>query len=214
MTQNGAAVAVLSTALSSQYNAALDAMLGTIEDVDIVRFDTFAFITDVVDNPTAYGFTNSTQPCYSGFIAPDPTATECDDPDAHVSGRLSIRSLLAEELYTSILHCEAADGEARDVRFDATNYHVFEPLRRERTLTVQTLLSEGAQCQRVPGDATKSATQLQRSAPQVHTIFELQPRARGPARYGASFRFATIPSWPAFNADAWVVLQTRRSKMF
>jgi len=82
VTRRGPAASAFATALSAQYNAALDAMLNTIEDVNIVRFDTFAFITDVVDNPAAYGFINSTQPCYSGFVAPDPTATECADPEA------------------------------------------------------------------------------------------------------------------------------------
>ena len=87
-------------------------MLETIDGVDIVRFDTFAFITDVVDNPAKYGFTNSTQPCYSGFIVPDPSATECADPDAHVfwdgeHPTSRFFSVLADELYTSVLRCEA-----------------------------------------------------------------------------------------------------------
>ena len=129
VTRRGPAASAFATALSAQYNAALDAMLNTIEDVNIVRFDTFAFITDVVDNPAAYGFINSTQPCYSGFVAPDPTATECADPDAHVfwdgehpTSRLY--TLLAEEFYASVLQCQAAgkghsadgDDEAADQR--------------------------------------------------------------------------------------------------
>lgn len=128
VTQNGPAVAAFATALSEQYNAALDAMLDTIEGVNIIRFDTFAFITDVVDNPTAYGFTNSTDACYSGFVTPDPTATECADPDAHVfwdgeHPTSKLYSLLADELYASVLQCQAArNGRASDVDDDAHGF--------------------------------------------------------------------------------------------
>lgn len=131
VTRNGPAVATFATALSAQYNAALDAMLDTIEDVNILRFDTFAFITDVVDNPAAYGFTNATQPCYSGFVTPDPTATECADPDAHVFWDVEhpttkFFSLLAEELYTSVLQCRAAGNrDAGDVDVDYADRHGF-----------------------------------------------------------------------------------------
>lgn len=112
VTVRGPQAVAFATALSLQYNAALEAMLETIEDVNIVRFDTFAFITDVVDHPAKYGFTNSTQPCYSGFIVPDPAATECPDPDAHVfwdgeHPTSKFFAVLADELYTSVLRCEA-----------------------------------------------------------------------------------------------------------
>jgi phospholipase/lecithinase/hemolysin len=129
--RSGPAVAAFATALSTSYNAALDAMLDTIEDVNIVRFDTFAFITDVVDNPTAYGFTNSTDACYSGFVTPDPTATECADPDGHVfwdgeHPTSKLYSLLADELYTSVLQCgTAGNGRARDVDDEAGSGRVF-----------------------------------------------------------------------------------------
>jgi phospholipase/lecithinase/hemolysin len=108
----GPQAVAFATALSLQYNAALEAMLETIGDVNIVRFDTFAFITDVVDHPAKYGFTNSTEPCYSGFIVPDPAATECPDPDAHVfwdgeHPTSKLYAVLADELYTSVLRCEA-----------------------------------------------------------------------------------------------------------
>ena len=119
VTVRGPAAVAFATALSMQYNAALEAMLETIDGVDIVRFDTFAFISDVVDNPAKYGFTNSTQPCYSGFVVPDPAATECADPDTHVfwdgeHPTSKLYAVLAEELYTSVLRCEAvARGHRR-----------------------------------------------------------------------------------------------------
>jgi phospholipase/lecithinase/hemolysin len=116
VTARGPAAVAFATALSVQYNAALEAMLETIDGVDIIRFDTFAFLTDVVDNPAKYGFTNSTQPCYSGFVVPDPTATECADPDAHVfwdgeHPTSKLYAVLADELYTSVLRCDAVAGD-------------------------------------------------------------------------------------------------------
>jgi phospholipase/lecithinase/hemolysin len=75
----------LATALSAEYNQAFDAMLAQWEgQVNIIPFDTFALITNVVKDPEASGFSNATEACYEGFVAPNPTAQECDDPDSFV----------------------------------------------------------------------------------------------------------------------------------
>ena len=52
--------------------------------VNIIHFDTFSLITEVVESPEAFGFSNAAEPCYEGFVEPNPTAQECDDPDAYV----------------------------------------------------------------------------------------------------------------------------------
>jgi phospholipase/lecithinase/hemolysin len=121
VTVRGPQAVAFATALSLQYNAALEAMLETIDNVNVVRFDTFAFITDVVDHPAKYGFTDSTQPCYSGFVVPDPAATECADPDAHVfwdgeHPTSKLYSILADELYASVLRCVEPDSKGHDDR--------------------------------------------------------------------------------------------------
>jgi outer membrane lipase/esterase len=130
ITAAGAAATGFATALSAQYNAALDAMLDTIEGVNIVRFDTFAFITDVVNDPLKYGFSDSTHPCYSGFVFPDPSATECADPDAHVfwdgeHPTSKLHSILADLLYKSYLQCQAVAGGVSDVPGDTADEHAF-----------------------------------------------------------------------------------------
>jgi phospholipase/lecithinase/hemolysin len=55
-----------------------------------------------------------TQPCYTGFVVPDPTATECGDPDQylfwdaeHPTSRFN--ALFAEEIFASALQCEESD---------------------------------------------------------------------------------------------------------
>lgn len=116
VTRFGPQVAAFATSLSKQFNAALDDMLDSVTGVNIIRFDTFAFLTDAVANPAKYGFSNVTQPCYSGFVSPDPTATECTNPDAYLFWDMEhptrrLHSILAHQLFRSVRHCEA-EGRA------------------------------------------------------------------------------------------------------
>ena len=84
VTALGPRVAVLATDLVSQYNDALSVALRQETGIHVVQFDTFDFIRDVALNPTKYGFGNSTQACYSGFVLPDPTGTVCSNPNEYV----------------------------------------------------------------------------------------------------------------------------------
>lgn len=67
------------TALTAFFNAALDSLIGSMEallaGLDIIEFDTFAYVNDVVANPSSYGFTNVTSPCV--FVA-------CVNPDQYL----------------------------------------------------------------------------------------------------------------------------------
>lgn len=76
-------ISATATALSRQYNAALATMLDQESGIRIVRFDTFAFLTDVVAHPASYGLSNATDFCYSGFVTPAPNTTECALPDSY-----------------------------------------------------------------------------------------------------------------------------------
>jgi outer membrane lipase/esterase len=83
----GPQIAGLATQLTAEYNRALDDMLdqwaGT---VNIIPLDTFSLLTEVVDDPAAFGFTNATDACYSGFVEPSPSddETECTNPADYV----------------------------------------------------------------------------------------------------------------------------------
>jgi phospholipase/lecithinase/hemolysin len=83
---NGSEFSALATQLSTQYNIALSDMLLEWEGVvNIIPFDTFTFISKVVSEPASFGFLNSTEACYTGFVAPaGPDDTVCDDPDSYV----------------------------------------------------------------------------------------------------------------------------------
>jgi hypothetical protein len=72
------------TLLTTEFNAALATALDAVSGINIIQFDTFDLLKDVVADPTAYGFTNSTDACYSGFVLPDPTATTCANPSQYV----------------------------------------------------------------------------------------------------------------------------------
>jgi phospholipase/lecithinase/hemolysin len=56
------------TALTLQFNAQLAGRLATLDatyaDISIYPFDTFGLFSAVLANPAAYGFTNTTSPCY------------------------------------------------------------------------------------------------------------------------------------------------------
>jgi outer membrane lipase/esterase len=75
------AAASAATFLSTQFNSLLHAQLAAITGVDIIEFDTFGFLREVVNNAASFGLTNVTGPCYSGFVGPNPAGTECANPD-------------------------------------------------------------------------------------------------------------------------------------
>ncbi len=76
----------LATGLSAQYNLALDGVLAGWEaaGVNIIRFDSFSLLTEVVETPETFGFSNAEESCYDGFVVANPSATECDTPDSYV----------------------------------------------------------------------------------------------------------------------------------
>ncbi len=77
-------ISAFATSLAQQFNTELATALDAETGIDIIRFDTFGFLDDVINNPAKYGFTNSTAACYSGFVVPNPTATVCSNPDQYV----------------------------------------------------------------------------------------------------------------------------------
>lgn len=74
----------LASALASSFNSLVDtfiqSVLASSSDVRIVRPDLFGLLTDAVNNPASYGFTNVTTPCYDGYLT-TPGTTVCSNPD-------------------------------------------------------------------------------------------------------------------------------------
>ena len=96
------------TKLAKSYNAALDQMLNGFTGVNIIRFDTFSFVDKIIQNPENFGFDNATDPCYTGFVAPDDgTNTVCDSPEKYVfwdaeHPTTALHQLLADKMLKAI----------------------------------------------------------------------------------------------------------------
>ncbi len=112
ITVNGDAFSGLATFLSAQYNLAFNAKLAEWkakwEGVNIIPFNTFSLLTDVVTDPAAFGFSNATDACYSGFVDPGPGETVCADPDAYVfwdkeHPTAAFHALLADRMRSTIM---------------------------------------------------------------------------------------------------------------
>lgn len=77
----------LAQSLTEQYNAALNGLLVSWEgSVNIIPFNTFALTAAVAGDPEAFGFTNATEPCYTGWVAPveGEWVSECMNPEQYV----------------------------------------------------------------------------------------------------------------------------------
>jgi phospholipase/lecithinase/hemolysin len=71
--------------LSRQFDDALHAALGSFPSaLDIIQFQTDDLLTAAVNDPGLFGLTNVTAPCYTGFVVPNPSATECPNPSQYL----------------------------------------------------------------------------------------------------------------------------------
>lgn len=75
--------------LSLAFNAALSGVLQQLDaahtDLDIVAFDTYALLNDVIGNPAARGITNTTERCYTGDdLGFSGGGSVCANPDSYL----------------------------------------------------------------------------------------------------------------------------------
>ncbi len=83
----GPAAQAGATFLSTTFNTQLAGELATLRStlgVNIVEFDTFAFLNNLLANPAAFGFTNIDSPCFSGATGIGGPGTVCANPDEYV----------------------------------------------------------------------------------------------------------------------------------
>lgn len=76
-------VIALATSVSLTFNQAVEAMLGSITGVNIIRFDTYNALEQVVADPAAYGFADVTSACYTGDSDYTGGGTVCANPEAY-----------------------------------------------------------------------------------------------------------------------------------
>jgi len=78
-------VAQTATALTAQLNMAIVEMLKNYPEINIIVFDTFSALRQIVATPDTYGLENVDEPCYTGFMEPaGPEDTVCDNPDTYL----------------------------------------------------------------------------------------------------------------------------------
>lgn len=97
--------------LSRQFNAAQDQALNQVTGLNLIRFDSFRLLNDLLKRSSLFGFKNTQQPCFSGFVWPDPAATECAKPDEYLFWDIEhptrkTHALLAQQMYLSVLQCQ------------------------------------------------------------------------------------------------------------
>lgn len=83
----GPATVAGATFLSTNFNtqlAAATAGLRTSLGVNIIDLDVHSFLNNVIANPGAYGFTDTSNPCYVGPTGVGGSGTVCSDPSQHV----------------------------------------------------------------------------------------------------------------------------------
>lgn len=83
----GPAVVAGATFLSTTFNAQLaDALpgLATGLGVTIFELDIFGIVNDIIANPGAYGFSNTTSRCYEGPLGVGGPAPTCANPDEYL----------------------------------------------------------------------------------------------------------------------------------
>ena len=83
----GPAVVAGATALSQLFNATLEGLLAGSEakdtGLDLDLLDLYGLMNSAVANPSAYGFTNVTDPCYNGAVGAG-GGTVCASPDSYL----------------------------------------------------------------------------------------------------------------------------------
>lgn len=69
------------TAISVGFNLGLSSLISSMEGLfsglDIIDFDTFSFMNDVIADPASYGFANVSSMCLVGGVV-------CADPDSYL----------------------------------------------------------------------------------------------------------------------------------
>ena len=96
---------------SGQFNQALHRALDAYDamfDLNIIQFPTYDLFNSLVSNPGLFGLSNVTTPCYSGFVGPNPSGTECSTPDRFlfwdiVHPTAAVHRILANAILVSVV---------------------------------------------------------------------------------------------------------------
>lgn len=97
----------VATAASLAFNQALDEMLDSFADINIIRFQTYDLVEQAIVDAEALGFSNVSAACYTGDDNFTGGGTVCADPDAYVfwdqiHPSAHAHSLLEQQLYPTL----------------------------------------------------------------------------------------------------------------
>jgi len=77
----------VATQATQLLNAGIDAVVASLRDVSVVRFDTYALFGAIIGDPSAVGLTNTTDACLQNFFVEPPVTgdeTVCDEPGEYL----------------------------------------------------------------------------------------------------------------------------------
>lgn len=95
------------TGVCQSFNQALDEMLDSFSDINIIRFQTYDFMEQAIADSQALGFSNVSSACYTGDDNFTGGGNVCADPNAHVfwdqiHPSAHSHSLLEQEMFLTI----------------------------------------------------------------------------------------------------------------
>jgi phospholipase/lecithinase/hemolysin len=129
----GPEFSALATQISSLYNARLSVSLGAWEDtgiVNIIHYDVFSTLTAVVADPGAFGFTNASEPCYTGFVDPtEPPGTVCGNPEGYVFWDYEHPTTAAHAFFAVEMHAAIVSDLLRELRDQVDRIEVHQGIR-------------------------------------------------------------------------------------
>jgi len=119
--QYGPVAAQAATALAEKLNAAIDvAIVETLEkhpNVNIMVFDSFSVFRQIIATPSAYGFENVSDACYSGYVLPvenEDDVTECENPEDYLFWDGEHPTTAAHQVVASLMLQTIIDGMLTD----------------------------------------------------------------------------------------------------
>lgn len=170
--RSGPALATLASGLGQQYNAALEVMIAKWAGrVNIIPLDVYGMLTEIVANPAAFGFTNVSTACYTGFVSPGgPSDTVCSTPDTYAfwdneHPTAALHAVLAERMHGAAILDILADLDARLNAITAASGVVTALAAKlvgvRQKLSDENLVNDGATVAKLK--AFKMAVDIQRS---------------------------------------------------
>lgn len=133
---------IIAAAASLAFNQALDEMLNSFSDINIIRFQTYDLLEQAVANAATLGFSDVSSACYTGDDNFTGGGNVCADPNAYVfwdqiHPSAHTHSLLEQEIYSTL------NGGFGDV---FTFYWAYDDIQKIKNSAITTGCGNGFYC--------------------------------------------------------------------